>query len=106
MKIYFLFLTAILVVSGQILYPTPGTIWKVGEIVSVVFLGEVQVNETVSLYFNNDRTTSLGGGPLSKDGTIFQFSVPSSAKGLTDLVAVHRVNFYLYSVDSIPVQIV
>ncbi|KAI9255312.1 hypothetical protein BY458DRAFT_520422 [Sporodiniella umbellata] len=93
-------------ILGTMIVPTPGTVFKVGHTALAMFSENVQTNETVTLYFNNDRSTPLGGGPLSSTGSSFSFTISPSAIGMTDLVAVHRVNMYLSSVDSVPVQVV
>ena len=63
----------------------------------------------MSLFFNNDRSTSLGGGPIANGGT-FQFTVPQNAVsatgGSSELVAVHRLNGHLQNVDNVNVRVV
>ncbi|CAO3650832.1 unnamed protein product [Mucor hiemalis] len=108
MKISVLCTAFITVVSSQMIQPTAGTKWKIGQSVTVSFKPG-QTGETVSLFFQQDRSTSLGGGPISHGGS-FTFTVPASAinpaGGTSELVAVHRVDRHLQSVDSVQVEII
>lgn len=67
------------------------------------------MGETVSMFFQQDRSRNLGGGPISRGGS-FTFTVPASAVnpagGPSELVAVHRVDRHLQSVDNVPIQII
>ncbi|KAL0141456.1 hypothetical protein V8B55DRAFT_1411049 [Mucor lusitanicus] len=98
--IFYLFALASTVVSE---------IWKVGQSAKVSFKAG-QSGETVSLFFNNDRSTSLGGGSIANGDATFQFTVPqnalSAAGGSSELVAVHRLNGHLQNVDNVNVQVV
>ncbi|EPB83310.1 hypothetical protein HMPREF1544_09956 [Mucor circinelloides 1006PhL] len=107
--ILIVYLCAIVEIAvSEIIYPIAGTIWKVGQSASVSFKAG-QSGETVSLFFNNDRSTSLGGGSIANGGT-FQFTVPQKALstegGSSELVAVHRLNGHLQNVDNVSVQVV
>ncbi|KAK4518612.1 uncharacterized protein ATC70_008831 [Mucor velutinosus] len=105
--IFYLCAIASTVVS-EMTYPTAGTTWRVGQAVKASFKAG-QSGETVNLFFNNDRSTSLGGGPITNGGT-FQFIVPENALsttgGYSELIAVHRLNRHLLDVDNVKVQVV
>ncbi|KAL9549262.1 hypothetical protein MBANPS3_005301 [Mucor bainieri] len=108
-KIHILYLCVLTsTVVSEITYPTAGTTWKVGQSAKVSFKAG-QSGETVSLFFNNDRSTSLGGGSIANGGT-FQFTVPqnalSAAGGSSELVAVHRLNGHLQNVDNVNVRVI
>ncbi|KAG2194619.1 hypothetical protein INT46_000081 [Mucor plumbeus] len=89
-------------------FPTAGTVWKVGQRANVSF-EPGQNEEMVSVFFNNDRESFLGGGSVANGGT-FQFTVPQKAVSLTggfsELIAVHRINGYLQSVDNVKVRVI
>lgn len=63
----------------------------------------------VNFFFNNDREDFLGGGYI-ENGGIFHFIVPqkavSSKGGSSELIAVHRINGHLQSVDNVKVRVV
>ncbi|KAI8991940.1 hypothetical protein BDF20DRAFT_847335 [Mycotypha africana] len=103
-----LFTSAILAqTSSYMTYPYDGITWKVGERVKVAF-SPGQPNETVSVFFDNDRSQLLAAGSVT-NGAIFNFQVPHGAMtkgGVSVLVAVHRVNRYLASVDTITIHVV
>ncbi|KAI7887507.1 hypothetical protein K492DRAFT_121248, partial [Lichtheimia hyalospora FSU 10163] len=91
-----------------IVYPTEGTTWKVGQHVNVTFKDTEPPVETVSIFFANDRSVTLGGGPLTKN--VFPFDVPAGAVspegGSSLLLAVRRENFHLQTVDAVNVKVV
>lgn len=64
--------------------------------------------ETVDIFFANDRTDTLGSGPMTQH--VFPFVVPAGAispdDGTSLLLAVRRVNFYLNTVDAVNVRVV
>jgi hypothetical protein len=66
------------------------------------------MRETVNIFFDHDRSTIIGGGPIARGGT-FQFTVsPKSvnpAGGFAQLIAVHRIDRHLQSVDTVNVQV-
>lgn len=71
--------------------------------------GKASPDDTVTLFFADDRGDTLAGGPLSKN--VFHFTVPQGAvskgqDGKSLLLAVHRNHFYLNSVDAVNVRIV
>ncbi|KAI7896902.1 uncharacterized protein EV154DRAFT_585127 [Mucor mucedo] len=105
---FILLLSALITaVVAKLTYPTDGTVWKVGEPVSVTF-APGQPAETVNMYFSHDRSIVIGSGPISEGGS-FEFIVPPNAVnpagGPAELVVIHRVDLHLYSVDTIAIQI-
>ncbi|KAI7907970.1 uncharacterized protein BX663DRAFT_464446 [Cokeromyces recurvatus] len=111
-RIFFVIFTLCGIVLSNIIYPTTGITWEVGQSVNMI-LDSGQAGETVSIFFNNDRDTILAGGPIDKGNVnshSFQFTVPlkalSSAGGLTELLVVHRISGYLSSVDTVLVKII
>ncbi|KAI8139592.1 hypothetical protein BJV82DRAFT_521711 [Fennellomyces sp. T-0311] len=95
-------------IGADIIYPTEGTVWKVGQHVNVTFRESIPPRETVSIFFANARSITLGGGPLTDH--VFPFVVPSEALskngGTSLLLAVRREHFHLSSVDSVNVKVV
>ncbi|KAI7847474.1 hypothetical protein BDC45DRAFT_352836 [Circinella umbellata] len=115
LKIFFILTIASLSVvaqdddTGDIIYPTPETVWRVGQHVNVTFSDEVPEKETVSIFFSDARQTTLGGGPL--DDRVFYFTVPAAAlsrPGSTSLLlAVRRTeDRRLASVDAVNVRVI
>ncbi|CDS07523.1 hypothetical protein LRAMOSA01472 [Lichtheimia ramosa] len=95
--------------TGDIVYPTEGTVWKVGQHVNVTFKETHPPVETVSIFFANDRSVTLGGGALSQTN-VFPFDVPAGAVspegGTSLLLAVRRENLHLQNVDAVNVKVV
>ncbi|KAG2224041.1 hypothetical protein INT45_009627 [Circinella minor] len=115
LKIFFILAIASLSVvaqdddTGDIIYPTPKTVWRVGQHVNVTFSDEVPEKETVSIFFSDARQTTLGGGPLGH--RVFYFTVPAAALSGPDstslLLAVRRTeDRRLASVDAVNVRVI
>lgn len=89
--------------------PTAGTTWKVGQKADVKFR-KGSPGETVNIFFNDDRSESLGGGPIDSGDTTFQITVPlralSPPYGTSSLLGVHRINQNLSFVDNVPIHVI
>ncbi|KAI9311659.1 hypothetical protein BX666DRAFT_913555 [Dichotomocladium elegans] len=94
--------------TGDIVYPTEDTVWRVGEYVNVTFRPTVPPKETVAIFFANERNITLGGGDLTN--LVFPFIVPVGAlsppNGKSLLLAIRRSHTYLASVDGVSVKVV
>ncbi|ORY93461.1 hypothetical protein BCR43DRAFT_527008 [Syncephalastrum racemosum] len=95
--------------SPQVIYPTPNTVLYAGTQGRFEYNPEgFTPNDTVSLFFDEDRSTSLGYGQASQGN--FTFIVPAKALTLaghnaSHLIAVFRRNFYLWKVADVPVRV-
>ncbi|KAI8990129.1 hypothetical protein BDB01DRAFT_780117 [Pilobolus umbonatus] len=93
--------------TSQIQFPEEGTVWVVGQTVTVTFLDDNYTDaDTVSIFFM-DKSEVLAGGLISQRS--FTFVVPSSAvsakNGTSMLVAVIRTNRYLRNVEAVNIQV-
>ncbi|KAL0096251.1 hypothetical protein J3Q64DRAFT_1631899, partial [Phycomyces blakesleeanus] len=93
----------------DIIYPTNETVWVTGQYVNVTFRPTTPPTETVSIFFNSDRTVSLGGGP--GDQLVFPFVVPPlaiSPPGQRSLlIAVRRQKDHIVqTIDAVNVKVI
>ncbi|KAI9342148.1 hypothetical protein BD770DRAFT_398774 [Pilaira anomala] len=98
----------ILTVFSTITQPLEGDTWTVGQTITFSIAPGRQ-SETVNIFVDHDRSIVLGGGSI-ENGLTIQFTVPANSVnpngGPTTVIAVHRVNFYLDSVESVDVNVV
>ncbi|KAH8555728.1 hypothetical protein BGW37DRAFT_478324 [Umbelopsis sp. PMI_123] len=100
-------LTLLLLVAADIIKPTPHEVWPVGSYQVVEISGDFHDNDTVAIFFNNDRDALLSGGPAER--RYFHVNVPphavSPSGGYSELVIVHRHNYYLENVETVWVKV-
>ncbi|KAI9030693.1 hypothetical protein CLU79DRAFT_694675, partial [Phycomyces nitens] len=93
----------------DIIYPTDDTVWVTGQHVNVTFRPTTPPTETVSIFFNSDRTVSLGGGPGTQ--LVFDFIVPPLAISPPGerslLIAVRRQrDHFLQTIDAVNIKVI
>ncbi|KAI9268332.1 hypothetical protein BDA99DRAFT_505545 [Phascolomyces articulosus] len=99
-----------IVAAGNFETPQPYDTLYAGLSTTVTYDGSHYTdNDTVAIFFDEDRSHLLGYGP-AKQGQ-FTFVVPESAvtpedRNSSHLLAVFRRNLYLWDVDNVPVKII
>jgi hypothetical protein len=94
-------------VTADIIRPQPYVEWPVGTYQEVEIEGNYIEGDTVAIFFDNDRSTTLAGGPALQHK--FTIQVPEGAVsppgGFSQLLVVHRHNYYLQDVESVLVNV-
>lgn len=94
-------------VAADIIRPQPYVQWPVGTYQEVEIVGDYREGDTVAIFFDNDRSTTLAGGPALQHK--FTIQVPKGAVsppgGYSELLIVHRHNYYLQDVESVRVNV-
>lgn len=94
-------------VVADIIKPYPHQEWPVGSTQIVEIQGDFHEDDTVAIFFNEDRDALLGGGPANQK--IFKVKVPWEAISppgkYSELVVVHRYEYYLNDVETVWVNV-
>ncbi|KAI9287580.1 hypothetical protein BC943DRAFT_318397 [Umbelopsis sp. AD052] len=102
-----LFCTLLFVVAADIIKPYKYEVWPPGTKQIVEIDGDFHEDDTVAIFFNEDRDALLAGGPAYQK--VFEVFVPWEAQSLpgqySELVIVHRYQYYLNNVETVWVNV-
>ncbi|KAI8579576.1 hypothetical protein K450DRAFT_241648 [Umbelopsis ramanniana AG] len=102
-----LFCSILFVVAADIIKPHPYQVWRAGTTQTVQIEGDFHEEDTIAIFFNEDRDALLAGGPASQK--VFEVYVPWEAKSpagkYSELVVVHRYQYYLNNVETVWVNV-
>jgi hypothetical protein len=94
-------------VVADIIKPYSHEQWVAGTVQTVEIQGDFHENDTVAIFFNEDRDALLGGGPATQK--VFKIKVPWEAVSpygnYSELVVVHRYQYYLTDVETVWVNV-
>jgi hypothetical protein len=95
------------IVAADIIKPYAHQVWPAGTIQTVEIQGDFHEDDTVAIFFNEDRNALLAGGPASQRA--FKVYVPWEAVSppgkYSELVVVHRYQYYLNDVETVWVNV-
>ncbi|KAF7722283.1 hypothetical protein EC973_003467 [Apophysomyces ossiformis] len=104
------FALSISLVKAEIVSPLPNVTWYAGTRETVAFdTTGYTSNDTVTLFFDEDRSKPLAYGQVLKGNFTFVVPVQALSVGSRDkshLLAVVRRNFYLWKVFALPVKVI